>query len=309
MFFKNLPQKTSWRWPAAAIALLCFSAVFIATQKKKQPHPQATEQSTTTNSSSAIHPPASEFHSASAETLSSTTKPDQQTRPTAESLETLAAQDPSRALAIALAETDLALRETLLQAVLRGWASTAPDTAADWALAQTYLEQGLAMAAVFNGAKVNPATAISLAERLSAQHPADADSYGRYLIFGLTQAGQFELAANFAARSPDEVRTELLSAAYTHWARQQPSNALAAALKLDDPAKQDAAFHATISGWAHLNPQELTATANQLPEGADRILALTSGLRSWIEKDPATASDWISQHKLTAKEAEMVLEE
>jgi hypothetical protein len=229
--------------------------------------------------------------------------------PAAETLEALAAHDPAKALALALGEADTAVRDERLQSVLRGWATTAPDSAAAWALAQSFFDQGLAMAAVFNGANHNPEAAVSLAQRLSSAHPENAGSYGSYLIFGLAQVGEYERAAAFAAKSSAEIQTDLLTAAYACWAKQQPERAVFAALNLDEPASQNAAFQAAVGGWARVNPQQLTATANQFPEGDDRTLALTTGLRSWIEKDPGTAADWISQHNLTAKEAKMVLEE
>jgi hypothetical protein len=229
--------------------------------------------------------------------------------PAAETLEALAAHDPANALALALGEADTAVRDERLQSVLRGWATTAPDSAAGWALAQSFIDQGLAMAAVFNGANHNPEAALDLAQRLSSEHPENAGSYGSYLIFGLSQVGEYERAATFAANSPADARTDLLTAAYGYWAKQQPEKAVFAALKLDDPSKQDAAFQAAVGGWARTDPQQLTATANQFPEGHDRTLALTTGLRSWLEKDPAAAADWISQHKLSEKESSMALEE
>jgi len=232
-----------------------------------------------------------------------------QDRSPAETLEALAAHDASRALSLALGEPDNERRQEFLQAVLRGWASSAPEAAADWALTQPHIESGLAMAAVFNGATHNPDNAVSLALRLTAQHPGNSSSYGSYLIFGLAQFGEFERAASFAASSAADVQVDLLTAAYSYWAKQQPERAVFAALRLEDPGKQDAAFQAAVGGWARTSPQELTATASRLPEGPDRTLALTTGLRSWIEKDPAAAADWISRHSLTEKEAVMVLEE
>ena len=108
------------------------------------------------------------------------------------------------------------------------------------------------------------------------------------------------------SNSPSDARTDLLTAAYGYWAKQQPERAIYAALKLDDPAKQDAAFQAVVGGWARIDPKQLTATAIQFPEGHDRTLALTTGLRSWIEKDPAAAADWMAQHKLSPKEVAMI---
>ena len=224
-------------------------------------------------------------------------------------LEEIATRDPDRALALALTQTDSVLRSDLLQAVLRGWTVADLNAAANWTFNQTYIDHGLALAAVFNGANRAPENAVALAQRLSSQQPENAGSYGNYLIFGLAQVGEFERAAAYAANSAPNFQTDLLCAAYGYWAKQQPERAVYAALKLDDPAKQDAAFQAAVSGWARANPQALALAASQFPEGADRTLALTTGVRSWLEKDPAAAADWISKNKLSAKEADLILEE
>jgi len=228
----------------------------------------------------------------------------------AESLEALAATDPSRALALALAEKDDAQRDVLLQAVLRGWARTAPDAAADWAWThQDAIEQGHAFSAIFTGTQQNPEGALHLAQRLSTEHPEEAWSFGRYLITSLAQAGNFAQAADFAATTHPDHRVDLLTGAYYPWGCQQPEKALQSAIALEDPLRQNAAFHATISGWAQTNPQSLTDAAYKFPDGHDRSLALVTGLRSWIEKDPASAEAWIKTHKLTAEESSRALEE
>jgi len=229
---------------------------------------------------------------------------------TTESLETLAATDPSRALALALAEKDDPQRNILLQAVLRGWARTAPNAAADWVWShRDTIEQGHAFAAIFNGTQQNPEAAVRLAQRLSTEHPEEAWSFGRYLVYSFAQAGHFAQAADFAAAAHLDHRVDLLTAAYHPWGCQQPEKALQAAIALEDPLRQNAAFHAVIGGWAQTNPQSLTEAAHKFPEGHDRSLALVTGLRSWIEKDPASAEVWIKSHKLTAEESARALEE
>ena len=308
LYSQNRTKKPAWQLGALVLTLLCGSVGFIASQNGKLA-PSKVAAQPTKKDSPAVDVPALKEPSAHAEISPLSANLVEQIHPVAETLEALAAHDPAKALALALGETDPAVRDERLQTVLRGWASTAPDAAANWTLTQSYLDQGLAMAAVFNSANRNPDAAVNLAQRLTAQHPENSTSYGGYLIFGLAQVGEFERAANFAEASSAEIHTDLFTAAYTYWAKQQPERAVYAALKLDDPAKQNAAFQAAISGWARISPQDLTIAANQFPEGADRTLALTTGLRSWIEKDPAAAADWISRHKLTAKETEMALEE
>lgn len=227
-----------------------------------------------------------------------------------ESLETLATVDPLRALALALAEKDEAQRDVFLQSVLRGWARTAPDDAADWAWThQDAIEQGHAFSAIFNGTQQNPEAALRLARRLSNAHPTEAWSFGRYLVYSFAQAGHFAQAADFAATTHPDHRVDLLTAAYHPWGCQQPEKALQSASSLEDPLRQNAAFEAVIGGWAQTNPQSLTEAAYKFPEGHDRSLALVTGLRSWIEKDPATAEMWIKSHQLTPEESSRALEE
>ncbi|MFT3869732.1 MAG: hypothetical protein QM715_14865 [Nibricoccus sp.] len=227
-----------------------------------------------------------------------------------ESLETLAATDPARALTLALAEKDDAQRDVFLQSVLRGWARSAPDAAADWAWThQDAIEQGHAFAAVFNGTQQNPEAALRLARRLSTEHPEEAWSFGRYLVYSFAQVGHFAQAADFAAAAHPDHRVDLLTAIYHPWGCQQPEKALQSAIAFEDPLRQNAAFHAVIGGWAQTNPQSLTEAAYKFPEGHDRSLALVTGLRSWIEKDPSTAEAWVKTHKLTAEESTRALEE
>lgn len=227
---------------------------------------------------------------------------------TARSLQELAVRDPRRALAIALAERDLERRDELLQAVVRGWASTDALAAAKWARTQRDLEFGLAFSSVFNGANNNPAAAVLLQRQLAQEDPENAGAYAGYLIFSLGQVGQFELAASVAADGSEAARTDLLSAAYSNWSERQPEQALLAAVSLPDPAMKRTAFDATVSGWARTNPQDLAKIAINMPISPERSLALVTALRSWIEKDPGAAADWISQHDYTP-EMKSALEE
>lgn len=223
-------------------------------------------------------------------------------------LEELATRDPGKALSLALGQTDEAFRSDLLQAVLRGWAATDTDAAANWAQAQSHLEKGQAMSAVFHGAAKRPDEALRLGQRLSSEDPENAASYGGYLVFALGRAEKFETAATVALAAPAEFRTDLLTNAYNAWGERQPKLALAAAATLPDPDMQRTAFQATVGGWAKANPRELTEVAVNLPEGPDRTLALTTGLRQWIDQDPASAAEWAKRAKFFP-EMEATLEE
>jgi hypothetical protein len=227
-----------------------------------------------------------------------------QTRPP---LAKISATEPLRPLAAALAETDPARRDESLEASLREWASVDPDAAADWAQSQNVLERGRALATVFRGASRQPAAAVQLAQRLTAQDPAEARSYGNALIFALSQRGDFKLGADFAAEAAEDSRTDLLTLAYQQWAQHSPHDALTAARELADSAAQTAAWQSAVSGWAMTNPQQLALVAIKLPRGEERAFALTAGVRSWIERDPASAAAWIREQRFTP-EMEAALE-
>ncbi|HEX2853190.1 MAG TPA: hypothetical protein VHO24_08130 [Opitutaceae bacterium] len=234
--------------------------------------------------------------------------PREQDRLNAESIETLAGRDHRRALAFALAESNLPSRDTLLQAVLRGWAATDANAAADWARSQSYLESGQAMAAVFNGASRHPDEAVWLNRRLSTEDPDNAAANTGYLIFALARNEKFALAAEVAATGPSDSRVDLLTAAYGAWGEHHPKVALAHTAELKNPDIQHAAFQAVLGGWAKANPEELTEVAANLPAGPDRQLALVTALRQWIEKDPASAAEW-ARHANFFPEMEATLEE
>lgn len=223
-------------------------------------------------------------------------------------LEELGKKNSVQAISWALTESDSDRRAELVQAALRGWASIDCDAAANWALHQNYAELGQAMSAVFNGANRSPERTVQLAERLGREDPAHAADYGSYLIFALGAVGEYSRAAAYAGESSGEVGTQLLTSAYTTWARREPGPAVQAALQLQDGAKQRAAFQAALGGWAQGDPEQLTKAAVNFPEGEDRRLGLTAGLRSWIEKNPDAAAEWISQHKFMP-EMEAALEE
>lgn len=272
---------------ASRVGWLRFPAVFPTTATSAFPAPAVAKAN---DPSTFIDGPGG-----SAGTLGTAANSPEKDRLTVESIQALAARDSSRALTLALAETDPQFRDELIQAALRVWADTDAMAAADWARSQTHIDRGLALAAVFNGASQHPDEAVRLGRRLAEENPEHADSYAGYLIFALNHEGRFELAANVAAASGAEARTNLLTAAYCTWGEHQPSHALAAAMELKDPDMRRAAFEATLGGWAKANPQELSEVAIDLPAGPDRTLALTTALRHWIDQDPATAAEWAAR--------------
>lgn len=211
-------------------------------------------------------------------------------------LEGVAARDAERALSFALQESDFGLRSELLQACLRGWASTDVESAGTWARSQRYLDWGLAMAAVFQGAAVHPEEAIRYAKHLSHHDPAHARNYGSYIVFALGRIRNHEEAARFAATTPSAFTVDRLNAAYANWGRSEPERALTSAMEQADDLVRRTALYAVISAWSQCEPRALASFALQLPAGPEKDYAVITALRSWLALDPAATDEWISAH-------------
>jgi len=210
-------------------------------------------------------------------------------------LEKLAATDSQRALFLAQAEGNLKTRDLFTQAVLRGWAGTAPDKAADWALnlADDNAREA-AMASVFAGAVANPDAAIRVAGLAADKDPDNAIGFGNSLIDTFCEAGNFEAAARFAGNANAGQRSFLLAEAYSKWSALQPEPAAQAALAISDPDTRSEALHGIVGGWSAADPVALTHFIAQLPAGGERGAMLGQALQSWVRVDPIAASQWMN---------------
>ena len=214
-------------------------------------------------------------------------------------LEKLAAVDPERAMALARAEENLKLRDSLTQASLRGWARLSPTNAAAWALTQPDANaRETALSSVFAGlAAADPAQAASLGKMLMQQHPDEAIGYGSRLVDALCDAGNFETAAQMAAGGNQEQRARWLSGAYSRWAEFQPEQAAAAAAAISDPDLRNQALHGIVGGWAEADPMALVQFVTKLPPETDRSSILSQALQYWVKHDAQAASQWINGHE------------
>ncbi len=214
-------------------------------------------------------------------------------------LEDLAAEDSTRALALAGAESDAQLREKLLHAVLRVWAGAAPEAAARGAFALPEAERVAAMAAVFAGAAGRPDDAVDLACRLCQYDPARAGGYGEALISALSQNGEDGAAVRFAlAAAPageGEERLKWLQSAFGDWARREPELAALASLRLPDAGARFEALMAVIPHWVQIDPAGAASVMQELPEEVDRRNLMGETLRRWVTRDPVQAAGWMSR--------------
>lgn len=219
-------------------------------------------------------------------------------REQAAALAELAAADPPRAMALALAEPNLRVRARLRNAVLRGWASHDPDAAAKCALGLREADRSDAISAVLSGAiGRSPPDAVRLGTQLCAQDSARAADYGGALISALAEVGEFQLATRFvAASAATPLRAEQMNTAFQLWAEHRPAEAAAAVNDIADPELQREAFHGMAVGWAAADPMALANYAVNLPAGDPRAQALANALPRWVEQDPVAAAQWLAQH-------------
>lgn len=211
-------------------------------------------------------------------------------------IEKMAKQDPQRALSLAAAQTNLRLRAALLRAALKGWGTADPEAAAAWAQTETVMDPAQAINALLQGAMQDPNKAVSVATALIQNNPNRAGEFGVDLVSALTEAGQFDRAANFAINSAPANREDLMLPAYSRWAEFQPQTAIDNATQIADPGLRAAALNAIIVGWSPTDPKGLVDFAQNNLSGGEQDFALSSAIGFWADTDPLAAAIWINQN-------------
>lgn len=216
------------------------------------------------------------------------------TRELAALIEELARTDHDRALALAAKDDNWRLRDIFRDAALRGWASTTPDAAGDYALALRAEDRRAAVAAVLQGTADDPNETVRLALRLSQADPGIAGDYGHAAIATLVDNGHFADAVKFGREAGTETHPYLLKSAFFQWARNQPDEALAACAQIEDPTLQSRARTEVISGWAWADPKALAEHGLKASSADDRKAALSEALPLWMEREPEVVINWIN---------------
>ncbi len=211
-------------------------------------------------------------------------------------IEKMAETDPQRAISLAAAQTNLRLRAALLRAALKGWGTADPAAAAEWAKSETIMDQAQAVNALLQGAVKDPDKAIKVAATLIQNDPGRASEFGTDLISALTEAGQFDRAANFAVSAAASCRNDLLLAAYSRWAEFQPQAAMASVMQIDDAGLRDTALNAMIVGWSPTDPKGMVEFAQNNLSSDQQNAALSSAIGFWADSDPIGAATWINQN-------------
>ncbi len=201
---------------------------------------------------------------------------------------------PKRALAWAESQTDDALRERLLNTLLRAWAEKNPRSAIDWALTQDESVRLVRMEAALIGTATNPEMALEIGRELLAHDSVAGNTYGAILIGALSSAGQFEAALKFANENSPLSDPDWFKTTFARWARSNPKDALKALDLISSPPMRDAAFQALVDGWVSRDHAGLADYAVSLPPGNDRTLALNSAMNQWCLQDPASLGEWLN---------------
>jgi len=213
-------------------------------------------------------------------------------------IEKMAEQDPQHAIALAAAQTNLRLRAVLLRAGLKGWGAANPEAAAEWAQSETVMDQSQAINSLLQGAVRDPDKAIMATDALIQSDSSRAGEFGSDLISALTESGQFERAANFAASGPANNREDWMLPAYSRWAEFQPQAAVASAMQIADAGLRATALNAVVIGWSPTDPKGMVDFAqNNLPPDQQNS-ALSGAIGFWADSDPAAAAAWINQNDL-----------
>lgn len=296
---------------SVAAAVLGYAA---ATWRMDHHHPVTPGASGTTPSPSLSHATARHERTSSARQTAETNAPDTFTRVAydrlcalprtpeherklAALLAELAHRDPRQAMALALRQDNWAWRESLRDAVLRGWAEVDATDAADWARSLPERARSGAMTAVLTGAAADPAQAAAVASAACEADPVESANYGSALLNALAEHGAFAAAARFVAGRPaSPLRLEQADTTFTLWAENRPDEAAAAAAAINDPELQKAALHGVAVGWSAADPVAAANYAAQLPPGEARAAMLANAIPRWVEQDPIAAAGWLETH-------------
>jgi hypothetical protein len=139
-------------------------------------------------------------------------------------------------------------------------------------------------------------TDLALADgrQLLANDPSDAKGRAGNFLLSLCDAGQFQLALQFANEAPSDLKPGWLKAIFTRWAQIRPQDAVTALVSIEDESKRTSLFQTITGTWAINNPATLASYAKSLPEGDDKTYALNQVVNNWSLQDPEAFSGWLN---------------
>jgi hypothetical protein len=136
--------------------------------------------------------------------------------------------------------------------------------------------------------------ALAGGRQLLADDPSDAKGRAGDFLLSLCNAGQFQLALQFANEAPPDLKSGWLKAVFTRWGQVQPRDAIAALASVDDESERTSLYHGVADAWAANDPAALAKYAGSLSDGDDKTYALNQVVDNWSLQDPEAFSGWLN---------------
>lgn len=211
---------------------------------------------------------------------------------------TLAATDPLGALAL-VAQLPGEERQARAKAgIVTAWAQTDSNAAWKWVQTVPPEERHLRALVLTETAKLDAARAREFASEIARSDPSSAAEVGLNVLLGLTYAGNFPAARDFAdtfAVPSDDERATLLNFAVGQWSRFEPALASEWVKKFPAGHVRDQSLIGLGEAWSESDPAAAAAFAAQLAPGATRQVVLRQAIGKWIVQAPEAAGQWLTQ--------------
>ncbi len=123
--------------------------------------------------------------------------------------------------------------------------------------------------------------ALADGRKLLANDPSDTKGRAGNFLLSLCDAGQFQLALQFANEAPPDLKPGWLKAVFTRWAQIHPQDAVTALASIEDESERTVLFQSVAGTWAANNPSTLASYAKSLPDGDDKTYALNQVVDNW----------------------------
>jgi hypothetical protein len=136
--------------------------------------------------------------------------------------------------------------------------------------------------------------ALAPGRQLLADDPSDAKGRAGNFLLSLCDAGQFQLALQFANEGPPDLKSGWVKAVFTRWAQTCPKDAVNALISIENESERTALFQTVAGTWAANSPSTLADYAKSLPDGDDKTYALNQVVDNWSLQDPEAFSAWLN---------------
>jgi len=213
----------------------------------------------------------------------------------------LGKKDPAKALAWAQSLTDPTEKSAAIEEVMWAMSDADPATAAQQVrqINDPALLENIGGNIAESLAAKNPAAAMQWAEAIPAGAAQDEAVSGALTGWAKTDPK----AALAAFQAKFSKNTDAAEGIFESWASTAPTDAVAQAVQVSDPALRESAVTGAVNGWLDNgnDPQAVEHWVDQLPAGKDRDVASSVIVDSLSADEPQLAWD----RALTIKDAQV----